>query len=127
MSSMSLNLFPVSLELIQNSAEWMSNLNCYFQHVLLCSEFHLPLFCPITELDSVFLTSICIDLGTKIVLFSQQISAPRYLSPSSRVLTNILEDTTLVLIADSPLLTLFHAESWSLILLLSLNPLVTCD
>ena len=127
MSSMSLNLFPVSLELIQNSAEWMSNLNCYFQHVLLCSEVHLPLICPITELDSVFLTSICIDLGTKIVLFSQQISAPRYLSPSSRVLTNILEDTTLVLIADSPLLTLFHAESWSLILLLSLNPLVTCD
>lgn len=27
MSSMSLNLSPVSLELIQNSAEWMSNLN----------------------------------------------------------------------------------------------------
>lgn len=38
-------------------------------------------FAQLLRLDSVFLTSICIDLGTKIVLFSQQISAPRYLVP----------------------------------------------
>lgn len=131
MSSMTLNLFPVSLELIQNSPKWMSNLNCSFQHALLCicllwvsSATVLPNY----GVWILFLTSICIDLGNQNSFVSSANFSTSLFSPFSRVL-NILEDTTLVLIADTPLLTVFYAESWSFILSfpLYLNSLLTHD
>lgn len=80
-------------------------------------------FAQLLSLDSVFLTSICIDVGNQYSFVYSANFSNSLFSPFSRMLINILEDTTLVLIADTLLLTLFYAESWSFILSFPLSEL----